>query len=196
MHPLPQLCSVLTEQARFSICQSLVKKGVFLLLEDDRVLAIDPMNLGFGFAVLEGATRLIDWGIRDTGHADNARSLRLAEVLLDHYVPDALIVEDTDDNSSRQSARVRTLIKAISEIARTRGVAVHMVSRREVLEVFGHVGAPTKELSAAVIIEHFEEFAPRKPPHRKPMSEDVSGSIFDATAMALVTGILREPLGQ
>ncbi len=39
--------------------------------EDERVLAIDPNSRGFGFAVLEGGARLIDWGIRDTGRADN-----------------------------------------------------------------------------------------------------------------------------
>jgi hypothetical protein len=31
-----------------------------------RVVAIDPATRGFGFAVLEGANRLIDWGVKET----------------------------------------------------------------------------------------------------------------------------------
>jgi len=31
-----------------------------------RVLAIDPSTRGFGFAVLEGPSRLIDWGVKET----------------------------------------------------------------------------------------------------------------------------------
>ena len=154
--------------------------------EDNRVLAIDPTNRGFGFAVLEGAARLIDWGIRDTRRADNARALHHAESLLDHYAPDALIVEDTEHDGSRRSIRVRSLIKLLIDLAETRGIAVSLISRSEVSEVFGRVGAPNKERIWAVIIDHFQELAPRRPPHRKPwMSEDVRGSIFDAVSLAL-----------
>lgn len=34
--------------------------------KDIRVLAIDPSTRGFGFAVLEGPNRLIDWGVKET----------------------------------------------------------------------------------------------------------------------------------
>jgi len=39
-----------------------------------RVLAVDPLSRGVGFAVLEGNDNLIDWGIKTTGQADNPRA--------------------------------------------------------------------------------------------------------------------------
>jgi len=43
--------------------------------KDIRVLAIDPSTRGFGFAVLEGPDRLIDWGVKETKVDKNRRSL-------------------------------------------------------------------------------------------------------------------------
>ena len=34
--------------------------------KDIRVLAIDPSTRGFGYAVLEGPNRLIDWAVKET----------------------------------------------------------------------------------------------------------------------------------
>src|SRR5262245_39800153 len=104
--------------------------------EDHRVLAIDPTNRGFGFAVLEGAGRLIDWGIRDTGTADNGKALRQAVALLKHYVPDVLVAEDVWHESSRRTDRVCDLIKILVETAERLRVVVSLVSRIQVHEVF------------------------------------------------------------
>ena len=45
--------------------------------KDIRVLAIDPSTRGFGFAVLEGPERLIDWGVKETKIDKNKRTLKL-----------------------------------------------------------------------------------------------------------------------
>jgi len=50
-----------------------------------RVLAIDPYSRGVGFAVLEGPECLIDWGIRTTGRADNAKASRVIGKLIDRF---------------------------------------------------------------------------------------------------------------
>jgi len=155
--------------------------------EDHRVFSVDPTSRGFGFAVLEGAGTLIDWGTRDIGHADSAGALREIGALLEHYAPDVIVVEDTADRSSRRRTRVRNLIKSASQDAEARGVSVVRVSRSQVLKVFKQAGATTKNRIAAVIAEHFPELGPHVPPFRKPwMSEDVRMSIFDAVAFALV----------
>ena len=38
--------------------------------KNQRVLAIDPYSNGFGFAVLEGPKRLIDYGIKKVGSGE------------------------------------------------------------------------------------------------------------------------------
>ena len=45
--------------------------------KDICVLAIDPSTRGFGFAVLEGPNRLIDWGVKETKVDKNKRSLKV-----------------------------------------------------------------------------------------------------------------------
>ena len=42
-----------------------------------RILAVDPISRGVGFAVLEGQDNLVDWGIPTTGRADNGKSARV-----------------------------------------------------------------------------------------------------------------------
>ena len=74
---------------------------------ENRVLALDPTSRGLGFAVLEGAARLIDWGTKDAGRADSMLALRHVAALLDHYRPDAVVVEDVRDRGTRRCRRVK-----------------------------------------------------------------------------------------
>ena len=62
--------------------------------KDIRVLAIDPSTRGFGFAVLEGPNRLIDWGVKETKTDKKRRTLKLIEDIIDRYQPRVIVVED------------------------------------------------------------------------------------------------------
>ena len=70
--------------------------------KDTRVLAIDPSTRGFGFTVLEGPERLVDWGVKETKKNKNARSLELIEDLIDLYQPSVIAVEDYRGKGSRR----------------------------------------------------------------------------------------------
>ena len=154
---------------------------------EQRVLSIDPTSRGFGYAVLEGATRLIDWGTKDSGRADDSAALRDIGELLEHYCPDVVILEKTRETDSRRRHRARGLISAIGELAESRGIGNVSVSRRSVLHLFAGGRAINKRAIALAISNHFPELAPRVPPVRKAwMSEDARTSIFDAVAFALV----------
>ena len=96
-----------------------------------RVLAIDPFSRGVGFAVLEGPECLIDWGIRTTGRADNAKAARVIDKLIDRFWPDVLALEDWDSAGSRRCGRVQKLLDQIAADEGTR-VLVRLVSRRNV----------------------------------------------------------------
>ena len=72
---------------------------------DIRVLAIDPSTRGFGFAILEGQNRLIDWGVTETKTDKKGRSLKLIANLLDLYQTSVIVVEDYAAKCSRRCGR-------------------------------------------------------------------------------------------
>ncbi len=92
--------------------------------KDIRVLAIDPSTRGFGFAVLEGPDRLIDWGVKETQTDKKRRTLKLIDDLIDRYQPHVLVVEDYAGKGSRRCVRVEKLIDDISKLALKRNVKV------------------------------------------------------------------------
>jgi Holliday junction resolvasome RuvABC endonuclease subunit len=155
--------------------------------KDIRVLAIDPSTRGFGFAVLEGTDRLVDWGVKETKTDKNKRSLRLISELIEQYEPSVVVVEDYTGKGSRRCRRAAQLIDGISTLALNRKVKVKRFSKAEVKQAFAESGARTKYEIAVAISKRFPELAPRLPRFRKPwMSEDYRMSIFDAVGFAVV----------
>jgi Holliday junction resolvasome RuvABC endonuclease subunit len=151
-----------------------------------RVLAIDPSTRGFGYAVLEGPNRLIDWGVKETKTDKKSRSLKLIADLIDLYQPSVIVVEDYATKGSQRCSRIRELIDDISQLAATRNVKVRRFSRVKVKQAFSESNASTKYDIAVAIANRFPELAPRLPRFRKPwMSEDYRMSIFDAIAFGL-----------
>jgi len=154
--------------------------------KDIRVLAIDPSTRGFGFAVLEGPNRLIDWGVKETKTDKKKRSLKLIAELMERYQPKVFVVEDYGGNGSRRCQRVGELIKDISKMALKRGIRVKSISRLKLKQAFSESGASNKHEIAVTIAKRFPELTPRLPRFRKPwMSEDYRMSIFDAVAFGV-----------
>jgi Holliday junction resolvasome RuvABC endonuclease subunit len=154
--------------------------------KDIRVLAIDPSTRGFGFAVLEGPNRLVDWGVKETKKNKNTRTLTLIEDLIDRYQPNVVVVEDYAGKGSRRCRRIQNLISDISKLALKRKIRARSVSRLKVKQAFSESGASNKYEIAKAIAGRFPELAPRLPRFRKPwMSEDYRMSIFDAAALGV-----------
>jgi Holliday junction resolvasome RuvABC endonuclease subunit len=149
------------------------------------VLAIDPSTRGFGFAILEGPERLVDWGVKETKMDKKRRSLKLIGELIDQYQPNVIVVEDYAGKGSRRCRRIQGLINDISKLAAKRKIKVRSFSRLKVKQVFSESGASNKYEIAVAIAKRFPELVPRLPRFRKPwMSEDYRMSIFDAVALA------------
>ncbi len=154
---------------------------------EKRVLAIDPATRGFGYAVLEGPDRLIDWGVKETKSDKRRRALELISELIDQYEPTVIVVEDYDAKGSRRCGRVGKLINAVSKLSARRKIRVKTVSRLKVKRPFSESGATNKYKIALAIAERFPELSPRLPRFRKPwMSEDYRMSIFDAVAFNVI----------
>ena len=152
-----------------------------------RIIAIDPMPKGYGFAVLEGPRFLVDWGTKVAGSGNkNAQCLKSISKLLDQYKPEVIVVEDFRRIIARRPERIRELISQVAEIGLGRRIKIRRFSRTHVRTLFGESGSDNKEEIAAQITGIFPELTPRLPRHRYPwMSEDFHMAIFDAIALAL-----------
>jgi len=154
--------------------------------KDIRVLAIDPSTRGFGFAVLEGPNRLIDWGVKETKTDKKRRTLQLIDELIERYQPSVVVVEDYAGKGSRRCRRIQALINDILKLALNRKIRGRSFSRAKVKQAFSESGASNKHEIALAIAKRFPELAPRLPRFRKPwMSEDYRMSIFDAVGLGL-----------
>ena len=150
-----------------------------------RVLAIDPYSRGVGFAVLEGPERLIDWGLRTTGRADNGKAVRVIEKLIDRFQPDVLALEDWDAAGSRRCGRVEELLDRIAAEEGKRAI-VRLITLHEIRAIRSLPHTSTKYGRACLLAERFPELQPFRPPFRKPwMPEDDRMAIFDAVSFAV-----------
>jgi hypothetical protein len=158
-----------------------------------RVLAIDPYSRGVGFAVLEGPGCLIDWGLRSTGGADNAKAARAIDKLIDRFRPDVLALEDWDSAGSRRCGRVQELLGRIAAAEGNR-VLVRLITWREIRAVGPLPQTGTKHGRACFLAERFPELQAFQPPFRRLwMPEDDRMAIFDAVGFAVASYPARRP---
>ena len=157
----------------------------------ERVLGIDFISRGFGFAVLEGPRSLVDWGVVHAGRPrDAATVLRSIAVLLARYAPDTLAIEDIAQNP-RRSPALRALVPKVRRLTIDNATKYTVVSLDQVRRALGHLARTTKHETATDIARRFPELAPRLPPQRKPWTSEADAmAIFDATG--LVLGVFTE----
>lgn len=152
---------------------------------DRRVLAIDPVSRGVGYAVLEGQDNLIGWGTKTTGQADNGKSTHVIDKLIDQFRPDVLVLENWNSNGSRRCPRVEKLLQRIAAKEGKR-VLVQLVTKREICAIGRLPLTGTKHGRATFLAQRFPELEPLLPPFRKPwMPEDDRMAIFDALSFAV-----------
>jgi Holliday junction resolvasome RuvABC endonuclease subunit len=155
-------------------------------LEGQRFLAVDPTCRGFGFAVLEGPERLLDWGVAHARKNKRDRCLARIAELIQRYEPTVIVAEDGTGKGSRRCPRVLRLLRDVRKLAAKNHIVMRSFPRSKVWRTFAEGEALTKHQIAKLIAARFPELAPRLPPFRKPwMSEDDRMSIFDALAFAL-----------
>jgi len=159
---------------------------------ESRILAIYLNSRGFGFAVLEGPDRLVDWGVVHVPGGNRRRTLSKLAVIVNRYQPDHLVTGHPK-KSPHRGVRVRHLLTAIINVASNKRLQRTALSRAQVRRVFSKSRATTKRAIAMTIADHFPELEPRLPPVRKPwMSEDTRMAIFDAVALGLSLLLLHD----
>jgi hypothetical protein len=150
-----------------------------------RVLSIDPIARGFGYAVLEGPDVLVDWGICTVGSSDLLAAVHRVQELIRLYAPDVIVAEDCDDVGSRRRDRARRLIAEIGKLA-SGDLEARLIPASTLRTLFGSQAPATKSEIAAAIANQLGDLAARLPPPRRPwMTEDKRMAIFDAAGLAL-----------
>ena len=152
-----------------------------------RVLSIDPTTKGFGFVVLDGPDRLIDWGSAFVRGDKHEGSLRRVTKMLEYHSPEVLVLEDEKGDGSRRCVRVRKLLRAIRTLAARRKIAVGMIAPAAVKKMFGEVGATNKDHIAAEVVMRYPALAPWLPPPRRIYdAEHHRMGMFDAAALGMM----------
>ncbi len=150
------------------------------------VIGIAPSSRGVGFAVVEGAEVLIDWGVKTVKGDKNARCMSHVGNLINRYEPDVIAIEDARSGIGRRSPRVQVLLLEIADLARRNGIELREFSRKHMTMRTLGTKRGTKDALAEHIATVFpEELGFRLPGARRPwMSVDSRMDIFDAVALA------------
>src|SRR5258708_6633189 len=81
--------------------------------DEKRILAIDLRSRSFGFAVFEGPTRVIDWGVRSFREGVNAVKVPASAKfigLLDEFSPSAIVLRKPAVDSEKRGAMRKALL--------------------------------------------------------------------------------------
>src|SRR6266404_2006283 len=105
------------------------------------VLAIYLNTRGFAFVLFEGPLAPVDWSVRELrGPQKHARCLARIVTILDQYLPDVLVLQDTSAQGTRRARRIMKLNEAVAALSEARGLPVYVYSRDEVTRAFESFG--------------------------------------------------------
>jgi Holliday junction resolvasome RuvABC endonuclease subunit len=153
-----------------------------------RTLSVFLSSRGFGYAVLEGNDRLVDYGKKIINEDKNAQSLAQIEKFIARYQPDVLVLQDVNAKGSRRAARIKELHRRVVALAKRQRLKVVKISGKELRgRLLGNENGTKQEMAELLAKQFPDELASRLPPKRKPWkSEDARMDIFEAVALTLV----------
>src|SRR5437899_2872805 len=94
----------------------------------------------------------------------DARCLARIVTILDQYLPDVLVLQDTSAQGTPRARRIVKLNEAVAALAEARGLPVYVYSRDKVLEAFASFGVTNKQGLAEIIAKHIPAFERYVPP--------------------------------
>lgn len=150
-----------------------------------RILAIDIISRGLGFAALERSTALIDSGVMHLPHQLDSVVSRKFNRKVDLIKPDVLVLEDVAQNTRRRSRAIKLTAHLIA-LAKERGMSVCLLSTRAIRTLLCLPGDALKRDVVRHVADRIPELADSLPRVRTLwMSEDSRMATFDAAALAL-----------
>jgi hypothetical protein len=149
-----------------------------------RVLALEIRASRFGFAVLEGPTTLLDWGVRwfGDGVLRSTVSDRIS-TLLSFYRPYVIVVRSRTYYSGPENNRFARIVDTIRTEARRKRTRFKILNQHHVRDHFASKGPATKHAIASAVARQFDELSWKLPNPRKPYQKEARAMvIFDAVA--------------
>lgn len=155
----------------------------------DRLLALEIRSSRMGFVVLEGPTKLLDWGVRRYGAREGPLrptvSNRIEGLLRTRY-PDLVVVRDRTHWTATASRRFVTIMSSIRSVTKRHSTKFKIVSAHRVRHHFALGRFRTKHEIATSLSRRFEELSWKLPARRKPFENEARPMvIFDAAATGL-----------
>lgn len=152
-----------------------------------RILAVDLRARISGFVVMDGPTRLLDWGLTRAPFAVNGKSIatgRRVTSLLDLYAPSAVVVTRVPRKSLRYRSGVGPVLQFIRREATLRSIPLSTIGQREMRKAFSRFHARSKHEIATVLASLYPELLWKLPPKRKSWQhEPYRITMFDAIAL-------------
>jgi hypothetical protein len=154
-----------------------------------RVLALDLHPRRFGYVVVEGADRLLDWGVRScrrNGKPIDVLLQKRLRALLELWSPSVIVLNDPVGRARRSNPKSGRSLKQIAIEAKHRRILMRML-KPVCTEIQGE--RLTRYENARRVAEHFPALKGKLPPKRRAWeSEHYSMSIFTAAALAISPG--------
>jgi len=148
-----------------------------------RMLAVDLRSSRLGFAVFEESIHLLDWGKR--GMSADACSAVISQ-LVRKYGVSFVVIRGVNRGERRDTARVRSGLRAVRTVARRHAVPVVVLSEKKLRKFFSEYDSYTRYGIALFLTIIFPDLASILPRPRKCFEfENRRMSIFDAVALAV-----------
>ncbi len=158
----------------------------YLPIPKRRILALDPVSQGFGFAVLEGdPQRLVDYGVaycrRTPEGCDEAVRQRI-----ELTQPSTVVVPSILEGSRLRVRALERFYEVIGHVLAREGLDVRPLRPSLVRSAFADRGADTRRAVHELLVTCFPELRARLPKPRLFFDpESPRTAIFDALAMAV-----------
>lgn len=154
-----------------------------------RLLALDVRISKLGFAVFEGPTSLLDWGVRSFDKGSKALAANVSDrlgVLFAFYEPSAIVIRSRNyhwRSHKRTEAKIMAIIKSES---RRRSISLTIVTAKQVRGAFSKNGDIYKHDIALQITNQFQELSWKLPRRRKAYQSELAAMlVFDAAATGM-----------
>jgi hypothetical protein len=151
------------------------------------VLAVYPSHRGFGFAVLNSAVGLIDWGVARLTPNDDTEFVNRLQELGVRYRPSCVATENIAETARRSRVRQRNQLAVTWALAH--GVPTFPVSRANIREFFG---STSNHYDVVIEIARWVPELERHIPRRRRPWESVDERMYLFAAVALAVLAMNE----
>jgi hypothetical protein len=151
-----------------------------------RLLALEVRLSKLGFAVFEGPTNLLDWGVRSFEKGSKALPSSVSDrlgVLFAFYEPFAVVIRSRNYHLRAHERSQRKIMKIIKSESRRHSMKFTIVTVKQVRNAFSKNGEICKHDIAMLITDQFQELSWKLPRRRKAYQSELAAMlVFDAAA--------------